>query len=355
VRVSGSTSELFPTTVVGSFPQPDWLIDRQMLRERGVPRVRVADVWRIPPAYLTEAQDDATLLAIRAFEQVGIDVITDGEMRRESYSNRFATALDGIDLEHPAEIGGTTGRPTRVPRVVAPIRRREPVEVRDLQFLRAHTGRRVKITLPGPFSLSVQAVDEYYRDPRALALAYAEAVNAEIRDLYAAGADVVQIDEPWFRNAPDKARAFGVEVVTRAFEGATGERALHMCFGYAALVGGKTANRYAYLEELAASPVDEISIEAAQPHLDLQTLVPLARAGKKIVLGTLDLGALEVETPDMVAARIQAALEYVPADLMVVAPDCGMKYLSREVASAKLAAMVAGARQARSTMTSIAA
>jgi len=347
VRVSDSTSPLFPTTVVGSYPQPDWLIDRDKLRERGVPRVRVAEVWRVPEAYLTQAQDDATLLAIRAFEQLGIDVITDGEMRRESYSNRFATALDGLDLEHPAEIGGTTGRQTKVPRVVGPIRRREPVEVRDLQFLRASTDRRVKITLPGPFSLSVQAVDDYYHDPRALALAYADAVNAEIRELYAAGADVVQVDEPWFRNAPDKARAFGVEVVTRAFEGATGVRALHMCFGYAALVGGKTANRYAYLEELADSPVDEISIEAAQPHLDLSTLAPLARAGKRIVLGTLDLGAEEVETPEKVAARIKAVLEYVAAEQLVVAPDCGMKYLSREVANAKLQSMVAGAALAR--------
>jgi 5-methyltetrahydropteroyltriglutamate--homocysteine methyltransferase len=350
VLVSDSTSALFPTTVVGSYPQPDWLIDRDKLRERGVPRVRVAEVWRVPEAYLAQAQDDATLLAIRAFEHLGIDIITDGEMRRESYSNRFATALDGLDLDHPAEIGGTTGRPTRVPRVVGPIRRREPVEVRDLQFLRTSTERRVKITLPGPFSLSVQAVDEYYHDPRALALAYAEAVNAEIRDLYAAGADVVQIDEPWFRNAPDKARAFGVEVVTRAFEGATGVRALHMCFGYAALVGGKTANRYAYLEELAASPVDEISIEAAQPRLDLSTLQPLARAGKRIMLGALDLGAAEVESPETVAARIKAALEYVPAEQLIVAPDCGMKYLSRELAYAKLQSMVAGAASARHSL-----
>jgi 5-methyltetrahydropteroyltriglutamate--homocysteine methyltransferase len=348
--VSDSTSKLFPTTVVGSYPQPDWLIDRQKLRERGVPRVRVAEVWRVPEAYLTQAQDDATLLAIRVFEQLGIDVITDGEMRRESYSNRFATALDGLDLEHPAEVSGSTGRATLVPRVVGPIRRRAPIEVRDLQFLRANTDQRIKITLPGPFSLSVQAVDDFYHDPRALALAYAEAVNAEVRELYAAGADVVQIDEPWFRNAPDKAREFGVEVVTRAFEGATATRALHMCFGYAALVTGKTANRYAYLEELADSPVDEISIEAAQPHLDLQTLAPLARAGKRIVLGTLDLGSAEIESPETVCARIQAALAFVPAEQLVVAPDCGMKYLSRELAYAKLQSMVEGAALARRTV-----
>jgi 5-methyltetrahydropteroyltriglutamate--homocysteine methyltransferase len=338
---------MFPTTIVGSYPQPDWLIDRQKLKEHGVPRVRMADVWRVPAPYLAEAQDDATLLAIRVFEQLGLDVITDGEMRRESYSNRFATALDGVDLEHPARIGGSTGRATLVPRVVGPIRRRAPIQVGDVQFLRAQTDRRIKITLPGPFSLSVQAVDDYYHDAHALALAYAEVVNAEIRDLYAAGADVVQIDEPWFRNAPDKARAFGAEVVARAFEGATGVRALHLCFGYAELVTGKTADRYAYLEELAESPVDEISMEAAQPRLDLSQLEPLARAGKRITLGTLDLGTSEIETPEVVAERIAAALAYVPATQLVVAPDCGMKYLSREVAFAKLRAMVAGAALAR--------
>jgi 5-methyltetrahydropteroyltriglutamate--homocysteine methyltransferase len=316
--------KLFPTTVVGSYPQPDWLIDRQKLQERGVPRVRMAEVWRVAEPYLTEAQDDATLVAIRAMEQLGIDVISDGEMRRESYSNRFATALDGVDLDHPGQIGGTTGRQTLVPRVVAPIRRRQPVELRDLQFLRANTQSKIKITLPGPFSLSVQAQDDYYHDARALALAYADAVNAEIRDLYAAGADAVQIDEPWFRNAPDKAREFGVEVVRRAFDGATGTRVLHMCFGYAALVGGKTANRYAYLEELAEAPLDEVSIEAAQPRLDLSTLEPLARAGKRIMLGVLDLGDSSVESPEQVAERIRAALPYVPAEQLVVAPDCGM-------------------------------
>jgi 5-methyltetrahydropteroyltriglutamate--homocysteine methyltransferase len=343
--------KLFPTTVVGSYPQPDWLIDRGMLVERGVPRVRMAEVWRIPEAYLTEAQDDATLLAIRAMEELDLDVISDGEMRRESYSNRFATALDGVDLEHPAEIGGSTGRRMLVPRVVGPIVRRAPVELRDLQFLRANTRRHIKITLPGPFSLSVQAVDEYYHDPRALALAYADAVNAEVRDLYAAGADVVQLDEPWFRNAPDKAREFGVEVVRRAFDGASGTRALHMCFGYAALVPGKTANRYAYLEELADSPVDQISVEAAQPKLDLTALGTLAKAGKTIMLGTLDLGDPEVETAETVAARLRAALEYVPPEQLIAAPDCGMKYLSRETAFGKLEAMVAGAAIVRRELT----
>jgi 5-methyltetrahydropteroyltriglutamate--homocysteine methyltransferase len=341
--VNGSASKLIPTTVVGSYPQPDWLVDRGMLQERGVPRIRMAEVWRIPEPFLTQAQDDATLLAIRAMEELDLDVISDGEMRRESYSNRFATALDGLDLENPAEIGGTTGRTMLVPRVVGPIVRREPVELRDLQFLRANTRRRIKITLPGPFSLSVQAVDNYYHDPRALALAYAGAVNAEIRDLYAAGADVVQIDEPWFRNAPDKAREFGVEVVRRAFEGATGTRAVHMCFGYAALVSGKTSNRYAYLEELADSPVDQISVEAAQPKLDLTALGTLARAGKSIMLGTLDLGDPQVETPESVAARLRAALACVPPEQLIAAPDCGMKYLSRETAFAKLKAMVDGA------------
>jgi 5-methyltetrahydropteroyltriglutamate--homocysteine methyltransferase len=341
-----ASSPPLTTTVVGSLPQPDWLIDRARLTELGVPRVRATDVWRVAAPYLAEAQDDATRLAIRALEQLGIDVITDGEIRRESYSNRFATALDGVDVDTPAELIGATGRVTRVPRVVGPIVRRRPVEVADLEFLRAHTDRRVKITLPGPFSLSIQAHDEYYGDPRALALAYAQAVNAEIVDLFAAGADVVQIDEPWFRNAPDKARAFGVEVVDRAFEGASGTTALHLCFGYAALVP-KADNRYPFLEELAASSVQQISIEAAQTRLDLTPLRPLVAAGKSIMVGVLDLGSPSVETADEVAARIRAGLAYVPADQLIVAPDCGMKYLPREVAHGKLAAMVAGAASVR--------
>jgi 5-methyltetrahydropteroyltriglutamate--homocysteine methyltransferase len=330
------------TTVVGSLPQPDWLIDRTRLTERGVPRVRASDLWRVAEPYLDEAQDDATRLAIRALERVGVDVITDGEIRRESYSNRFATALDGVDLDHPAELLGTTGRVTLVPRVVGPIVRRRQVEVADLEFLRANTDRPVKITLPGPFSLSVQAHDDYYGDPRQLALAYAEAVNAEIVDLFAAGADVVQIDEPWFRNAPDKARAFGVEVVDRAFLNVSGTTALHLCFGYAALVP-KDGNRYPFLEELAPAHVHQISIEAAQTRLDLTPLRPLVAAGKTIVLGVLDLGSLAIETPAEVAERIRAALAFVPAEQLIVAPDCGMKYLPRDVAFGKLAAMVAGA------------
>jgi 5-methyltetrahydropteroyltriglutamate--homocysteine methyltransferase len=351
VRVDTPVPELLQTTVVGSYPQPDWLIDRAAMSERGVPRVRAAELWRVAEPYLAEAQDDATLLAIRDLERAGIDVITDGEMRRESYSNRFATALDGLDPEHPAEIHGSTGRRTVVPRVVGPIRRRGPVEVRDLEFLRANTDRRVKITLPGPFSLSAQAHDDYYGDPRALAMAYAEAVNAEVKDLFGAGADVVQLDEPWFRNAPDRARAYGVQVVNRSLLGIEGTTALHLCFGYAALVTGKQANRYAYLEELAESTVDQISIEAAQPRLELAPLATLARAGKTIVLGSLDLGDPDVESATQVAARIRAALPSIPPEQLIVAPDCGMKYLTRPVAFGKLVAMVEGAALVRRELT----
>jgi 5-methyltetrahydropteroyltriglutamate--homocysteine methyltransferase len=342
--------DLLSTTVVGSYPQPDWLIDRDALVERGVPRVRASELWRVDSALLPQAQDDATLLAIRALEQAGIDTLTDGEMRRESYSNHFATALEGIDVEHPAEVAGAQGRRTLLPRVVGPIRRTAPVEVRGLQFLRANTSRRTKITLPGPFSMSVQARDDFYNDPRACALAYAEAVNAEVRELFAAGADVVQLDEPWFRNAPERAREFGVEVVNRALDGATGTTALHMCFGYAALMGGKPSNRYAYLEELADANVQQISVEAAQPKLDLAPLKTLADAGKTIILGTLDLGDPEVESPEVVAERIRAALQFVPPAQLVIAPDCGMKYLPRDVAFGKLKAMVDGAALVRNEL-----
>ncbi len=339
---------LLPTSLVGSYPQPEWLIDRAKLAGRFPPRVRAKELWRVEPDLLAEAQDDATVVAVRAQERAGLDILTDGEIRRESYSNRFATALEGLDLEHPGTLAGGT-RPTLVPRVVGPIRRRGPVEVRDLEFLRAWTDHPVKITLPGPFTMAQQAQDEYYHDPHALALAYAEAVNQEVRDLFAAGADVVQLDEPWFRNAPDQARAYGVEVVNRALERMHGTTALHLCFGYAALVAktSGTLNRYAFLEELADCTVEQVSVEAAQPKLDLSQLLPLVEAGKRIMLGVLDLGDPRVETAEQVAERLRAALAYVPAEQLMAAPDCGMKYLPREVAFGKLRAMVEGARLVR--------
>jgi 5-methyltetrahydropteroyltriglutamate--homocysteine methyltransferase len=332
---------VLPTTVVGSFPQPDWLVDRDNLTHRLPPRVRARDIWRVAEPFLEQAQDDATLIAIREMERAGVDILSDGEMRRESYSNRFATALEGVDLDHPATVVGRTGKPTYVPRVVGPIRRRHPVEVRDLQFLRANTQRAVKITLPGPFTMAQQAQDEYYGDERAMALDYAAAVNAEMRDLFAAGADVVQLDEPWLQARSEHAREYGVEVINRALADVDGTTALHMCFGYAAVVPNRE-NRYAFLEELADCAVQQISIEAAQPNLDLAALGRLVQAGKTMIVGVLNLGDLAVETPELIAERIRRALHHVPPDRLVVAPDCGMKYLSREIALGKLRAMVAG-------------
>jgi 5-methyltetrahydropteroyltriglutamate--homocysteine methyltransferase len=329
------TNPVLATTVVGSLPQPDWLLDRAALRDRLPARVRTPDLWRVAPEQLEQAQDDATVLAIRELERAGIDVITDGEIRRESYSNRFATALDGMDLDNPAEIMSRAGQPNLVPRVVGPIRRREPVEVRDLRFLREHTDRPVKITLPGPFTMSRQAVDEHYGDPRALALDLADAVNEEIRDLFAAGADVVQVDEPWVQSRPEEAREYAMEVIDRALRGVTGTTALHTCFGYAHMVHDRP-DGYPILAELDGLTVDQLVIEAAQPHLDLSVLEQLP--SKVIVLGVLDLGDLAVESVDTVADRIRAALRHVPAERLQLAPDCGMKYLPRDVAVGKLTA-----------------
>jgi 5-methyltetrahydropteroyltriglutamate--homocysteine methyltransferase len=329
------------TTVVGSFPQPDWLVDRDNLRRRLPPRVRAREIWRVPEPFLEQAQDDATLLAIREMERAGVDIISDGEMRRESYSNRFATALEGVDIENPGSALDRTGHANPVPRVVGPVRRRHPVEVRDVQFLRANTDRRIKITVAGPFTMTQQAQNDHYPDDRSLALDYAAAVNQEIRDLFAAGADIVQIDEPYLQARPEQARTYGIEVINRALEGVEGTTALHMCFGYAAIVHTR-GNRYAFLEELADSRVQHISIEAAQPNLDLAPVETLVTAGKTLVVGVLNLGEMEVETPDTVAARIRRALDHVPAEQLLVAPDCGMKYLPRDVAMGKLRAMVAG-------------
>ncbi|HEX5077550.1 MAG TPA: uroporphyrinogen decarboxylase family protein [Geminicoccaceae bacterium] len=331
---------LLPTTVVGSYPQPDWLVDRQLLGTL-VPRVRMPEIWRVPEAWLEQAQDDATLLAIRDMERAGIDIITDGEMRRESYSNRFATALDGIDIDHPATITGRAGKPARVPRITGKIRRRHPVEVRHVEFLRRNTERTIKITLPGPFTMSRQAKNEFYDDEEELVMDFAAAVNEEAHDLKRAGADVIQIDEPWIEAAPDMAARYAVRAIERAFAGVPGAKALHMCFGYAQLVHDKSRGRYAFLEPLADSAVDQVSIEAAQPRLDLGVLKAITR--QTVLLGVLDLGDPAVETPTHVAARIREGLKHLPPERLIPAPDCGMKYLPRERAFAKLRALADGA------------
>jgi len=339
------TERPLPSTVIGSYPQPEWLIDRNALGSHAVPRVRVADAWRIPQPYLSEAQDDATVVAIREMERAGIDTITDGEIRRESYSNRFATALDGVDADNPATIHTRGGEPRVVPRIVGPVRWRGPVEVADVEFLRAHTDRATKITLPGPFTMAQQASNEAYADPDELVLDLAAAVNQEALALERAGADVIQLDEPWLRNDPEAARRIAVAAIDRALAGLSVTTAVHLCFGYAALMGAKNRNRYDFLGELSESVADQVSIEAAQPQLDLGQLSELSP--KVVVLGVLDLGDELVETPEQVADRIRAALAHVPAERLVPAPDCGMKYLPRARAFAKLEALSAGAALVR--------
>ena len=337
------------TSVIGSYPQPAWLIDRDALGAHSVPRVRMASAWRVPEPFLQEAQDDATRLAIRDMERAGIDTITDGEMRRESYSNRFATALDGIDAEHPATIHTRSGETRQVPRVVGPVRWRGPVEAGDVAFLRAHTARAIKITLPGPFTMAQQAQNDYYASTEDLALGYAEAVNEEVKDLFAAGADIVQLDEPYLQARPEPAHQYGVKVVNRALEGVTGTTAVHLCFGYAAIIHDRPPG-YSFLPELAECSCDQISIETAQSGLDCSVLSALD--GKTIILGVLDLNDTTVETPETVAARVRRALPYVPSERLVLAPDCGMKYLPRDAAFGKLTAMTAAAAQLRAETTS---
>ncbi len=340
-------AKLFPTSLVGSYPQPDWLIDRQKLAKEVPARIRAQELWRVSPERLEQAQDDATILAIRDQERAGLDIVTDGEMRRESYSNRFATALEGIDLDNPATVLSRTGRKNLVPRVVGPVRRKHPVQVRDVQFLRANTNRSIKMTVPGPFTMSQQAQNDYYETEEALALAYAAAVNEEIRDLFAAGADYVQIDEPYMQAQPEKARQFGVKALNHALDGVSGTTAIHVCFGYAALVKDRPSG-YSFLPELAQCPVQQISIETAQSSLDCSVLAKLT--GKTIILGVLDLSTHEIETPETVAGRIRRALPFVAPERLILAPDCGLKYLPRSVAFEKMKAMVGGADLVRSTL-----
>jgi 5-methyltetrahydropteroyltriglutamate--homocysteine methyltransferase len=331
------------TSLVGSYAQPNWLIDRERLRDRFPPRVRAQELWRIDPQYLDEAHDDATVLAIADQERAGLDIVTDGEMRRESYSNRFATALDGVDIDNPGTALDRSGHPNPVPRVVGDISRRHPVEVRDLRFLKAHTSRRTKMTVPGPFTMSQQAQDEHYGDPAALALAYAAAVREEILDLFEAGADIVQVDEPYMQARPEPAREYGLAALKHATDGLPGTAAVHICFGYAAIIHERPSG-YSFLPELAATECDMVSIETAQSGLQLDVLDALSE--KTIILGVLDLSTDDVETPETVRDRIARAFPHAPAERIIAAPDCGMKYLSRDAAYGKLESLVEGARLA---------
>ena len=341
-------STVLPTTLVGSYPQPDWLIDRAKLANRFPPRVRAKELWRVAPECLQQAQDDATIIAIREQERAGLDIITDGEMRRESYSNQFATALDGVDIDNPGTALDRSGHPNPVPRIVGKIRRRSPVQVRDVAFLRANTDRMIKITVPGAFTMAQQAQNDFYEDELDLAMDYAAAVNEEIKDLFAAGADVVQLDEPYMQARPAKAKQYGVDVLNRALQGVTGTTAVHICFGYAAIIHQRPSG-YSFLPELERANVQQISIETAQSHLDCSVLSELP--SKTIILGVLDLSDMTVETPAIVADRIRRALPYVSANKIIVAPDCGLKYLPRDVAFGKIRAMVQGALVVRTELS----
>jgi len=332
---------LFPTTLVGSYPQPDWLIDREKLAGRFPPRVRARGLWRIPEPHLAEAQDDATRLAIDAQEAAGLDIVTDGEIRRESYSNRFATALEGVDTDNPGSALDRSGHPNPVPRVVGRIRRKRPVEVQDLLFLKKYTSKKTKITVPGPFTLSQQAQNDFYKSEEEAAMDYAAAVNEEIKDLFQAGADIVQVDEPYMQARPEKARQYGLKALNRALEGVTGETAVHICFGYAAIIHQRPSG-YSFLPELAGCSCRQVSIETAQSNLDCSVLTSLK--DKKIMVGCIDLSDMAVEDPQTVAARVRKAVAFVRPEDVILAPDCGMKYLPREVAFGKLQAMVAAAK-----------
>ena len=339
-----SKTILFPTTLVGSYPQPEWLIDRKKLAGRFPPRVRAKELWRIPEPYLAEAQDDATVLAIRAQEQAGLDIITDGEIRRESYSNRFATALEGVDIDNPGSALDRSGHPNPVPRVVGKIRRKHPVEVQDLLFLKKHTKQPVKMTVPGPFTMSQQAQNDFYKSEEEAAMDYAAAVNEEIKDLFANGADIVQIDEPYMQARPERARQYGLKALNRALENINGVTAVHICFGYAAIIHARPEG-YSFLPEFAACSCKQVSIETAQSNLDTAVLAKLP--DKKIMVGCIDLSDMTIETPQKVVERLKRALKHVKPENVIVAPDCGMKYLPAEVAFGKLKAMVEGARLLR--------
>ena len=344
-----SDNKLLPTSLVGSYAQPNWLLDRAKLAGRFPPGTRAKELWRIDEEFLEEAQNDATILAIRDQERAGLDIITDGEMRRESYSNRFATALEGVDIDNPGTALDRSGHPNPVPRIVGPIRRKHAVEVGDVKFLRANTNRRIKITVPGPFTMTQQAQNDHYEKESDLAIDYAVAVNEEVRDLFAAGADIVQLDEPYMQARPEKADDYGLEALNRALDGIEGETAVHICFGYAAIIHERPEGGYSFLPQLAGCSAHGISIETAQSNLDCTVLETLPN--KKIILGVLDLADMEIESPETIAQRIRRALPHHDAEKIIVAPDCGLKYLPRNVAYGKMKAMTDGAAIVREELS----
>lgn len=335
---------LFPTTIVGSYPQPDWLIDREKLAGRFPPRVRAKELWRVQEPFLQQAMEDATVLAIRAQEQAGLDIITDGEIRRESYSNRIATALAGVDIDNPGTALDRSGHPNPVPRIVGKIKRIRPIEVEDLLFLRAHTDRKVKITVPGPFTMLQQAQNDFYASEEEAAMDYAIALNEEIKDLFANGADVVQIDEPYMQARPEKARQYGINALNRALEGVNGQTAVHICFGYAAVIHARPSG-YDFLPELSQCSCNQVSIETAQSSLDCKILETLGN--KQVMVGCLDLSDMKIEPAELVAMRIRRALKHIKPEQVILAPDCGMKYLPRDIADGKLKSMVQAAHMLR--------
>ena len=344
MKDAGGAPILFPTTLVGSFPQPDWLIDREKLGGRFPPRVRALELWRIQEPWLGEAQDDATVVAIRSQEEAGLDIVTDGEIRRESYSNRFATTLEGIDIDNPGTALDRSGHPNPVPRIIGKIRRKHAVEVGDLQFLKVHTDRMVKITVPGPFTMTQQAQNDFYASDEEAAMDYAMAVNEEIRVLFAAGADIVQLDEPYMQARPEKAREYGLKALNTALDGIEGTTAVHICFGYAAIIHERPSG-YSFLSELRDCTCNQVSVETAQPNLDCKVLADLS--AKKVMVGCLDLSDMNVELPEAIISRVKKALEHLKPENVILAPDCGMKYLPRDVANGKLRAMVEAAKTLR--------
>ena len=336
-----SSLPLFPTSLVGSYSQPDWLIDKDKLKGRFPPRTRAQELWRVSSEYLAEAQQDAVRLAVEDQLKAGLDIITDGEACRESYSNHFATALEGIDIDSPGEALDRSGEPVPVPRITGPIKRKHPVSVDEVRYLRSLTDRKIKFTVPGPFTMSQQAQNDFYASPAEAAMDYAAAVREEVLDLFAAGADVVQLDEPYMQARPEAAEAYGVDALNAALEGVKGDTCVHICFGYAMLIHERPEG-YSFLPQLANACCKQISIETAQSSLDCNVLTSLPE--QTILLGVIDLSTSEVETPELIVERVERALPYIDKERLVLAPDCGMKYLPREVSLAKLEAMVSAAR-----------
>ena len=335
---------MLETTIAGSLPKPSWLAEPNKLWP----------AWRLDGEPLAEAKRDATILALKIQEDAGIDIVSDGEQSRQHFVHGFLEGVEGINFARRVPMGIRNNRyEAMVPTVTGRLRRKHPVHAEEARIARAHTGHRLKFTLPGPMTIIDTIADSHYGDRVAMAMAFAEVLNEEARELAAIGVDVIQFDEPAFNVYLDQVAGWGIAALHGAIEGLTCKTAVHICYGYGipaniewkATLGAEWRQYEQIFPALAASRIDQVSLECAHSHVPLELLALLA--GKDVLVGAIDVASEEVETAAEVAATIEQAMRFVPPERLYPCTNCGMAPLDRTLAAQKLAALAAGAALVR--------